>query len=349
MDDRSVQFKRLDDFNLYDAETVKLILRGESVVEWHRLNMETAQQARELLEAMEFRPDEPPDRARLDKIKNEATSYLRRHFSFPIPKPVERASVEQLMLMASGKGHRQLCACAILKAMHIVHHVECRELGFTLPMSMQGVFGLVEEKVYRVIGDMLACGYPVVEFIGGRKNRDSLYTKLLSKVNTTAANVYDRIRFRIVMRSVDDVLPTVLYLSRRLFPFHQVVPGQSLNTVFRLKSYFAKLPMLQGLLPAFQIPLDDELTTTDNVFSARAFRAVHFVADVPIRLPDSLLDAAPNDVWALGPVLSVLSEFQIVDRETELTNELGDGSHAAYKNRQKQAVINKLRLKPKSR
>ena len=129
------QFKRIEEFDLFDVETVKLILRGESVVDWHRLNLATEQRAVELLEAMEYHPAEPADRARLDKVKYEAISFLRRHFDFPIPKPVERASVEELMLIASGKGHRQPCACTILKAMHIVHHVECRELAFSLPLS----------------------------------------------------------------------------------------------------------------------------------------------------------------------------------------------------------------------
>ncbi|HQB42543.1 MAG TPA: TIGR04552 family protein, partial [Polyangiaceae bacterium] len=267
----------------------------------------------------------------------------RRHFDFPIPKPVERASVEELMLIASGKGHRQLCACTILKAMHIVHHVECRELAFSLPMSMQDVFKLVEEKVYRVIGDMLAAGFPITEFIGGRKNKDSLYTKLLSKTETTAANVYDRIRFRIVTRSADDILPTLLYLSKRVFPFNQVIPGQSLNTMFPLKSYLSQLESVRGFVPLLQLGIGDDLTQSGNTFSGKAFRAVHFVADVPVRLPREHLDNAPH-AWALGPVVSVLSEFQVVDTDTEVTNELGDGSHSAYKSRQKQAVMRRLKL-----
>ena len=68
------------------------------------------------------------------------------------------------------------------------------------------------------------------------------------------------------------------------------------------------------------------------------------------RLGQSTTNAArlraehPNHVWALGPVVSVLSEFQIVDRDTEVANELGDGSHTAYKNRQKEAVMRRLKL-----
>ena len=342
--DNPGRLKPLDEFNLSDMETVGLILRGDSVADWRRLNLTTEEEARELLEAQEFHPDEPSDRARLEKIKNEAISYLRRHFDFPIPKPVERASVEELMLLASGRGHRQLCACTILKAMHIVHHVDGRELLFTIPMSHQEVFHFVEEKVYRVIGDMLSQGFPITEFIGGRKNKDSLYTKLLSKPDTIAAPVYDRLRFRIVTRTADDILPTVLYLSQRLFPVNLVIPHQSLNTMFRLKSYFSKFERLRDLLPHFQLRVDDLLTHGDNLFSAEAFRAIHFVCDVPVRLPRDSLENAPSTAWALGPVVFVTSEFQIVDRETEAANELGEGSHARYKARQNEAVMRRLKL-----
>ncbi len=338
------QLKPIDELTVGDLETIRLILHGESVVDWRRLHLQDEQEARELLETQEFHPDEPFDRARLEKIKNEAISYLRRHFDFPIPKPVERASVEELLLLASSRGHRQICACTILKAMHIVHHADGRELLFTLPMSLQQVFNLVEEKVYRVIGDMLAAGFPITEFVGGRKNKDSLYTKLLSKPETIAANVYDRLRFRIVTRTADDILPIIVYLSKRVFPFTHVIPGQSLNTLFRLKSYVSRFPSVAARASETQVPLSDDLTPGDNVFSGSSFRAIHFVADVPVRLPKEALESAPPSVWAMGPVVSVLSEFQIVDRETEAANELGDGSHASYKGRQKAAVMRRLKL-----
>src|SRR5687767_12453908 len=129
------RLKRLEEFTLMDLESVHLILRGDSVIDWRRLNLQSDQDARALLLAQEFRPDEPGDRAHLESVKNEAIAYLRRHFEFPIPSPVARASVEEVLLLASGKGHRQLCACTILKAMHIIHHLAGRELLFSVPMS----------------------------------------------------------------------------------------------------------------------------------------------------------------------------------------------------------------------
>jgi uncharacterized protein (TIGR04552 family) len=345
MNDPAVgRLKRLDEFTPMELEALRLILKGESVVDWHRLHLANEEEARRILLTHEFRPDDPADRARLESIKNEAIAFLRRHFEFPIPKPVERASVEEMMVLASTKGHRQLCACTILKAMHIIHHLDGRELLFSIPMADQDVFHLVEEKVYRVIGGMLAAGFPITEFVGGRKNKDSLYTKLLSKADTTAAAIYDKLRFRIVTRSADDILPVLLYLSERLFPFNYVVPNESINTIFHFRSYCEGKPHLKALLRQLQGGADDELTLSDNSFSAESYRVIHFVVDLPVRLPADIMEMAPPAAWALGPIIFVLCEFQLIDRETEAANELGDASHAKYKERQKQAVMRRLKL-----
>ncbi|APR77137.1 Hypothetical protein A7982_02484 [Minicystis rosea] len=338
------RLKRLDEFTVMELEAVRLMLRGDSVIDWNRLHLRDEEEARRFLVTQEFRPDEPADRARLESIKNEAIAYLRRHLEFPIPKPVERASVEEVLLLASGKGHRQLCACTILKAMHIIHHLDGRELLFSIPMADQDVFHLVEEKVYRVIGGMLAAGFPITEFVGGRKNKDSLYTKLLSKSDTTAAAIYDKLRFRIVTRSADDILPVLLYLSERLLPFNYVVPSESINTIFHFRSYCEGKPHLRQLLESLQGGADDALTLSDNTFSAQSYRVIHFVVDLPVRLPAEIMEMAPPAAWALGPIIFVLCEFQLIDRETESSNELGDASHAKYKERQKQAVMRRLKL-----
>jgi uncharacterized protein (TIGR04552 family) len=338
------RLKRLDEFTLMELESVRLILRGSSIIDWHRLHMADEAEARRFLVTLDFRPEEPADRARLEAIKNESIAYLRRHFEFPIPKPVERASVEEMMVLASGKGHRQVCACTILKAMHIIHHLDGRELLFSIPMADQDVFHLVEEKVYRVIGGMLAAGFPITEFVGGRKNKDSLYTKLLSKADSNAAAIYDKLRFRIVTRSADDILPVLLYLSERLLPFNYVVPSESINTIFHFRSYCETKPHLRELLNGLQGGADDALTLSDNAFSAQSYRVIHFVVDLPVRLPPDIMEMAPPAAWALGPIIFVLCEFQIIDRETEAANELGDASHAKYKERQKQAVMRRLKL-----
>jgi uncharacterized protein (TIGR04552 family) len=262
-----------------------------------------------------------------------------------VPKPVAALDLPSLIMLAAGSGHRQMCACAILKVMHIIHHLEGRELLFMLPFSDQELFYLVEEKVYRVIGGMLAHGFPILEFIGGRKNKDSLYQKLLSKPETIAANIYDKLRFRIVTREPDDIFPTLNYMLRHIFPFNYVIPGQSTNTLFHFRTYCEQHPHLGQLFTKLQTKpnLEDELTRLENRFTASTYSVVHFVVDMPLRVPPEMLKRAPAQASNLGPVIFVLTEFQILDRHTEQRNELGDASHAAYKERQKRAVA--LRLK----
>ncbi len=338
------QLKSLDDFTLADLESVRLVLRGDSVIDWHRLNWKDDDEIRDFILASEFHPDEPADRARMNAVKAEAISYLRRHFEYPIPKPVEQATVEELFWLATGRGHRQTCACTILKCMHIIHHLDGRELLFMLPMSDQEIFHLVEEKVYRVIGSMLAEGFPITEFVGGRKNKDSLYTKLLSKREAVSAQIFDKLRFRIVTRERDDIFPVLQYLQKKLFPFNYVIPSQSINSMFHFKRYCQANDHLKRFLPDMQAGADEDFTPSDNVFSADNYRVLHFVIDMPVRLPRKLLERAPSSAWSLGPVVFVVCEFQVIDRETEAANEQGEASHAKYKDRQKKAVIRRLQL-----
>lgn len=347
MSDEPPRFRTLDDLSVSELEGIRLVLRGGSVIDWHRLNFAGEREAVEFLRAQELDPDRPADRARCEAVKSAAISYLRRTFDFPIPRPVAEKDVVELMLLASSKGHRQLCACAILKVMHIIHHLEARELLFMLPISDQELFHLVEQKVYRVIGGMLAQGFPILEFIGGRKNKDSLYTKLLSKPQTHAAQIYDKLRFRVVTRSAEDIFPTMNYLLRYLFAFNYVVPGESTNTLFPFREYCRSHPHLARLLPRLQMADDLEAQEglfIDNQFTAKSYRVVHFVMDMPIRVPDEVMDQSPPAGWALGQVIFGQVEFQVIDRDTEQSNEMGDASHEAYKRRQQIAVARRLKV-----
>jgi uncharacterized protein (TIGR04552 family) len=339
-------FRPLDKFRLGDLEALRLVLRGGSVIDWHRINFGSKEEALEFVRAQEIDPQNPIDERRLLDIKNEAISYLRRNYDFPIPKPVANLEIVDLLLLASSRGHRQLCACTILKVMHIIHHLAGRELLFMLPISDQEVFNLVEEKVYRVIGGMLAHGFPILEFIGGRKNKDSLFTKLLSKPETIAANIYDKVRFRIVTRTQDDIFPVINYMLRHIFPFNYVIPGQATNTLFHFRTYCERHPHLKELFRELQLEseVEDDLTRMENRFSADDYKIVHFVVDMPVRLPRDMAEQAPPSAQILGQSVFVQTEFQIIDRPTEQYNEFGEASHYAYKERQKRAVMHRLKV-----
>ena len=340
------EYRPIAAISLADLEGIRLLLRGGSVIDWHRLNFANEKEGRAFVRAQEVDYDSPVDRARMESVKMAAIQYLRRHFEFPIPKPVAKKDLLGLVMLASSKGHRQLCACAILKVMHIIHHLDARELLFVLPISDEEVFHLVEQKVYSVMGAALANDVPIVEFIGGRKNKDSLYTKLLSKPDSTAAQIYDKVRFRVVTRTRDDVLPMLRHLEQHVFPFSFVIPGQSTNTLVPFHRSCNEREELRRHLPHLQLPLDmeDELTQIDNRFTASSYRVVHFVVDMPVRVPDTFLNKAPPAAKPLGRVIFVQTEFQVLDEVSDRDNEDGDASHAAYKSRQRLAVIRRLKV-----
>jgi uncharacterized protein (TIGR04552 family) len=169
----------------------------------------------------------------------------------------------------------------------------------------------------------------------------------MSKQETIAAQIFDKLRFRVVTRSRDDILPVLHYLQDRLFPFNYVVPGQSVSSVFGFRSYLSNTPaspLLDRMQPRARGADEDVRLSTENQFSANSYRIIHFVVDMPVRLPKRILDRAPASARPLGNVIFVICEFQIVDRDTEAHNEVGEASHARYKDRQKKAVMRRLQL-----
>src|SRR5262249_52414878 len=117
--------------------------------------------------------------------------------------------------------------------------------------------------------------------------------------------------------------------------------------LFPFRQYCEAHPHLASLLPQFQIAHtqeDAEEIRLDNLFTAPSYRVVHFVVDMPVRVPQEVMDHAPPAAWALGRVIFGQTEFQIIDRETEQSNEMGEASHEAYKWRQQQAVARRLKV-----
>ena len=73
------RLKGLDQFELHDVEAVRLILRGASVIDWHRLDCPAEEAARNLVENHGLDLDDPADVVFIESMKESAIGYLRRH------------------------------------------------------------------------------------------------------------------------------------------------------------------------------------------------------------------------------------------------------------------------------
>jgi uncharacterized protein (TIGR04552 family) len=338
----------LEAMGVAELEALRLLLRGGSVIDWRRLNFRAPEEVDAFLRLNLFDREDPRDERRLRAVLAQAVEYLRAEFGYRVAAPVAAPSdLRHLFLLASGVAeparHRRI-ACVVLKVMHVIHHLEARELLFRTPIREADLAERVHRRVMAEAARMRAMGMPLVEFVGNVKSRESLVTKLLAKKESVAAQVFDRVRYRVVCERRDQLAGVAWHLTQYLFPFNYGVPGQTRNSLLRFGELLGRHPRGDALTAQLQLPVDAEKRSASahrNEFSGESFKMLNFVVDVPVRV-DELLP--PDDAIAdeLGRVVFALVEFQLLDAATARSNEAGDSSHDRYKRRQLQRVLRRL-------
>src|SRR3954467_7764976 len=327
-----VRVSALSELTLADIDAIRLLLRGDSVIDWHRLNYADHAEVDRFLRLNEFDPENDDEMARLEDTRSDAVEYLSRAFAMAIPDEVAAdLPARDLFLVASSHGPHQKWACVVLKVMHIIQHINGRAGLLKMSVSDEIIFREIELKVMQVVEQLRAAGAPLAEWEWSRKPKDSQITKLLAKRSTIAANIYDKLRFRLIVPTPDDLVPMIATLTRQLIPFNYVVPGESVNQLLDLQQ------ALQDRLGSIG-PTPSE--NPYNEFSGPEYRIINFVADLPLRIERLLprTESPPDNAH----VVFVLTEFQIADKATALRNESGASSHEAYKARQNERVRTRL-------
>lgn len=329
--------------SMADLAALRVILQGESVIDTSRLYFSDRTAVDQFLRLNGYDTDSPMDLERLWSIHQEAVAYLAEIHRYTLPREIEDPNeIHDLFLQASSGGSHKFhrYACVTLKVMHILNHLLGRELVFNMSLPEAQLLERLSAKIFGVIDKMRADGIAVQEFAAGKKKRTSLVTKLLAKRSTLASQIFDRLRCRIHVATKDDLIKTLIFFSRHLFPFNYVVPGQSQNNIV-LAADLARvleLPVndvVKHWQPQATEEADTEETQGPNVFSGKGYRNVNFVVDIPLRVDD----VAPNEAPAIA---FAQTEIQLVDAETEKENNLGENAHPAYKKRQLMMVRKRL-------
>jgi uncharacterized protein (TIGR04552 family) len=329
-----------------ELEQVRLILRGGSVVDWFRIKMESLDEARAFIRLQGGNPDDPEDIARLVHLREVAATYLHDEHNYDVPKEQLTCDPLELFLFASEKRGRRrdrFFACLLLKVMHIVHHIEARELRFRLPMAQSKLADLLKQKIDVFASELATSGFPLVRYSGGEKSATSTVTKLLVKKEHHAATIHDRVRFRFVVKEQLDVVALIARMTHGLFPYNYVAPGQSVNLLVSFTSFVESHEEYRAAAKDLQLELgaEEQGILALNEFSGPSYRVVSFVVDVPIRIPDELLPPA-SEREGLGKVIFGLAEVQVVDEKTDEENERGENRHERYRYRQLLVVRDRL-------
>lgn len=332
---------------LKELERIRLILRGGSVIEWRRLHFKTWDEVDRFLRLLQIDPTRAHDEEWVRTVLADAVEYLRKTFDYKVTDAVANPNmIHDLFLFASGeveKKYRKI-ACIVLKVMHVIQHIEARDLRFKIAVSEAEVSQMVTERVLAVMDECRQKGLPIVEFSDSIKTRESTITKLIAKKDSTAAVVYDRTRFRLIVKEREDIIPALYFLTQRLLPFNFVVPSQTDNSLIRFKDLVAHNPNFQKFSKQLHLDVDYEEreARASNVFSGQTYRILNFVADVPIRLDQFLPPPELDDRTRKARITLATCEFQISDERTAAENERGENSHERYKERQRTVVLKRL-------
>ena len=78
------------------------MLRGDSVIDWHRLTFDDHAEVDRFLRLNEFDPESDDEMERLEDIRSDAVDYLARAFAMAIPDEVAAdLPARDLFLVAS--------------------------------------------------------------------------------------------------------------------------------------------------------------------------------------------------------------------------------------------------------
>lgn len=324
-----------------ELDVVRHVLTGGSVIDWRRLEFSTREEVDAHLRLNKLDWHDPRDARYMRGVVADAARFLEGLLGRKLVDEVVLAEdVRDIFLLARRESTRRvrMDACFALKVMNIINHLNGRELLFRVPISERDLTFMAHAEVSRVVDRMREEGFPIIDFEGGEKTRDSLLLKLLAKRETLAAQIYDKIRFRVTVETVDDIVGVILYFTRHLFPFNYVIPGQSRNEIVRVPSEVEE-PSIPGAIPRGGEALGHVMPF--NEFSGPTYRHLDFVVDLPLRL-DQFVNVNDPALEGLGSVVYAMVEFQIIDRRTAQENEAGENNHEAYKARQRERVVRRL-------
>lgn len=325
-----------------ELDVIRHVLSGGSVIDWRRLDFHTREEVDAHLRLNKLNWHDPRDARYMRQVLADAVRFLEGQLERKIVDDVAHADdVRDVFLFSRRESTRRvrMDACFALKVMNIMHHLNGRELLFRSTVSERDLTFMAHAEVSRVVDRMREEGFPIIDYEGGEKTRESLVLKLLAKRDTLAAQIYDKIRFRVTVASTEDIVGVILYFTRHLFPFNYVIPGQSRNEIVRLPSEVEEAS-IPGAVPRGG-SIEGDLRYV-NEFSGPTYRHLDFVVDLPLRLDQFVNLTQDPELERYGSVVYAMVEFQIIDRRTAAENEAGENNHEAYKQRQRERVIRRL-------
>lgn len=344
------------DYN-FDPTTLNTVLGGASTLDIPRLNIQNLDQAHRFIRAYGYNLSLEEDLRKVWLYYRRAVAFIRTELLKPdeeipamLADPTLLQDVAYLLIYASTLDQRensvQRWACAILRVMHVLSHLE-NDLFTRYSTEIQSqVISPFQTHIFSDPEKGIQLGAPLdpeqillKKFdVKAFKTSNSSILKLLAKREALAFSLLDKVGVRFVTRHLFDVFRVIRFLfDKSLVSFPHVIPDQSNNTLYPFNLFVEVLETLTKETELTSQELDQMLTAKlaasgeraeyrekPNSFSSREYRFVKFISR-------RLIHVESENLRFYYPY-----EVQIIDYPTYLQNASGSSSHESYKERQRE-------------
>jgi uncharacterized protein (TIGR04562 family) len=292
--------------------SLDVLIGGKSSIDLPELRIKDWDEATQFILSYGYNPENDNDRRSMDAILIEAINFIHRHLltekGYKPPEEILKCDDIRHLLMFAANREKSKClrrswACAILRVMHTIAHIE----GVHRLIEIQEAGKQIKERfVSHIAKDgggnewLGEVGKGVeLEKIEWKmaKTRESIILKLLHKSGNVAETIFDLIGVRLVTKCLSDVLAVIKYLRMfHIVSVPNVHPSRSRNTIVDVARFRSNVEMLNdmlvsGRLPAEEYPkLLEKLTAggdingqSSNPHTASNYRAVQMTCRQLIR------------------------------------------------------------------
>jgi uncharacterized protein (TIGR04562 family) len=344
-------------------ETLSGLLEGKSVIDSLEMPGYDPGEIKHFILNYGYDLDDPRDKAEADRIQAEAIEFINTtlldealkgddlgdaYLHLKVPASHVHASIIELFLMASqGATLDQRWACALLKVMHIISHINNTVLYRYFEEAKHQILNRYQDLIVETQEGEIILGYdtPLQLSLAGfevkdEKSRHSVILKLLCKRENITEEIYDMIGVRFVTQTPAEALIALEILRKnRVIVFPNSIPSRSRNSLIDFQMVKQTFEHYIEAHPATQITLKTLLETLkslpqqekllvfnpENQNSHSQYQAIHITQRQLIRVQE----ASGETQRFFFPY-----EIQVVDEANYLKNLLGSSSHTQYKQSQ---------------
>lgn len=369
--------------------SLRAALEGVSALDFRLLGIRNKSQARNFLLSYGYEPDDLQMKEEIWRIYFEALAYIRTELlegSEKIPETffVRGAvnEIQKLLIDTSVDDERGKWACAILRVMHIISHVDNDIRVGQFSAARDQIFSRFDKFVRKIPGRkfLFSTGeksIPLLRYYKkSRKERASLLTKMLAKTTATPERIYDNVGFRFVTETRYDCYRLLnMMLEAGAVSAPNILPLRSINTLIPYDVLNREIESLKSRLLSGEISLkevnerikqmeDESLVPRAqhrNPFSSPWYRSIQFTTRQLIHAPNPAhatiedlkgrLKAFPDAEQILKQVPVMVQEkisffypfeVQIIDKESYIETLVGRSRHREYKSKQRLIARNRV-------